>query len=64
MHSSPHPRPQHKTHTIKLLAITHRLQMLMINENLTPTELVSCANAVKLKYEAVVSMSAVTPKEV
>lgn len=39
--------PQHKTKSIKLMAVAHRLQQIMINENLTPDELVRCAGVVR-----------------
>lgn len=53
MAHTPHEVPRHKKHTLKLLGITSRLQTLMINENLTPDELVSCAEAAKRSYETV-----------
>ncbi|HEM8561018.1 TPA: hypothetical protein U2Q33_000789 [Citrobacter farmeri] len=49
----PFPVPKHKGKTLILLGITHRLQTMMINENITPEELVSCAQAVKLSYDSV-----------
>lgn len=49
----PRPIPRHKTHTIKLLAISKRLQTLMINEDITPDELVACAVSVKAGYDSV-----------
>ena len=45
--------PSHKTRTIKLLAISARLQTLMINEGITPDELVACAKSVKAGYDSV-----------
>lgn len=42
--------PRHKTDSIKLMAIVHRLQQIMINENLTPAELVGCAEIVRDSY--------------
>ncbi|MHA0900782.1 hypothetical protein [Enterobacter ludwigii] len=39
--------PRHRTDSIKLMAIVHRLQQIMINENLTPDELVGCAGIVR-----------------
>lgn len=42
--------PQHQTKNIKLLAIVHRLQQIMVNENLTPAELVGCAEIVRDSY--------------
>ncbi|EAA7105155.1 hypothetical protein AH191_08690 [Salmonella enterica subsp. enterica serovar Typhimurium] len=42
--------PQHKTKSIKLMAIVHRLQTIMVNENLTPAELVGCAEIVRDNY--------------
>lgn len=35
---------------IKLMAIVHRLQQIMVNENLTPSELVGCAEVVMDNY--------------
>lgn len=42
--------PRHRTDSIKLMAIVHRLQQIMINENLTPDELVGCADVVRDNY--------------
>ncbi|EKQ1727363.1 hypothetical protein P4X70_003577 [Salmonella enterica] len=42
--------PQHQTRNIKLMAIVHRLQQIMVNENLTPAELVGCAEIVRDNY--------------
>lgn len=42
--------PRHKTASVKLMAIVHRLQQIMINENLTPAELVGCAEIVRDSY--------------
>ena len=42
--------PHHKTKNIKLMAIVHRLQQIMVNENLTPDELVGCAEIVRDNY--------------
>lgn len=53
MHVPPYPPPQHGGKTLKLLAIIHRLQAIMINENISPEELVTCAEAVKNNYEYV-----------
>ncbi len=39
--------PVHSTQNIKLMAVVHRLQQIMINENLTPDELVGCAGVVR-----------------
>lgn len=39
--------PVHTTTSIKLMAVVHRLQQIMINENLTPDELVGCAGIVR-----------------
>ena len=47
MHRLPGEIPQHKTKSIKLMAIVHRLQQIMVNENLTPAELVGCAEIVR-----------------
>ncbi|EAQ3439757.1 hypothetical protein I5643_004055 [Salmonella enterica] len=41
---------QHQTKNIKLMAIVHRLQQIMVNENLTPAELVGCAEIVRDNY--------------
>ncbi|HEY1843664.1 MAG TPA: hypothetical protein VGH05_02260 [Buttiauxella sp.] len=46
----PREIPQHQTKNIKLMAIVHRLQQIMVNENLTPTELVGCAEIVRDNY--------------
>lgn len=43
--------PRHTTDSIKLMAIVHRLQQIMINENLTPEELVGCAGIVSDNYQ-------------
>ncbi|EMF5686335.1 hypothetical protein V3955_004621 [Escherichia coli] len=40
MHGIPGEIPQHNTKNIKLMDIVHRLQQIMVNENLTPDELV------------------------
>ncbi|EHI7575590.1 TPA: hypothetical protein ACGTP1_003705 [Salmonella enterica] len=50
MHRLPGEIPQHKTKSIKLMAIVHRLQTIMVNENLTPEELVGCAEIVRDNY--------------
>lgn len=42
--------PQHEIKNIKLMAIVHRLQTIMVNENLTPAELVGCAEIVRDNY--------------
>ena len=47
MHRIPGEIPQHNTKNIKLMAIVHRLQQIMVNENLTPAELVGCAEIVR-----------------
>ena len=39
--------PVHSTQNIKLMAVVHRLQQIMINENLTADELVGCAGVVQ-----------------
>ncbi|CEK07614.1 TPA: hypothetical protein ACIYE1_005295 [Escherichia coli] len=51
MHRIPGEIPHHKTKNIKLMAIVHRLQQIMVNENLTPDELVGCAQIVRDNYE-------------
>lgn len=50
MHRIPGEIPQHNTKNIKLMAIVHRLQQIMVNENLTPDELVGCAEIVRDNY--------------
>ena len=50
MHRMPGEIPHHKTKNIKLMAIVHRLQQIMVNENLTPDELVGCAEIVRDNY--------------
>lgn len=42
--------PQHKSDNVKLMGIVHRLQQIMVNENLTPAELVGCAEIVRDNY--------------
>lgn len=61
MPQPPRPMPSHKTRTIKLLAISARLQTLMINEDITPDELVACAMSVKARYDAVDVKSQLAP---
>ena len=51
MHRIPGEIPQHKTKNIKLMAIVHRLQQIMVNEYLTPDDLVGCAQIVRDNYE-------------
>lgn len=51
MHKLPRETLQHKSKSIKLMAVVHRLQRLMVNENLTPDELVGCAQIVRDNYE-------------
>ncbi|EFH9154115.1 TPA: hypothetical protein ACNRVB_004431 [Escherichia coli] len=50
MHRIPGEIPHHKTKNIRLMAIVHRLQQIMVNENLTPDELVGCAEIVRDNY--------------
>ena len=50
MHRIPGEIPQHNTKNIKLMAIVNRLQQIMVNENLTPDELVGCAEIVRDNY--------------
>lgn len=50
MHKLHREIPQYKNKNIKLMAVVHRLQRLMINENLTPEELVGCAEIVRDNY--------------
>lgn len=47
MHKLHREIPRHKVDSVKLMAIVHRLQQIMINENLTPDELVGCADIVR-----------------
>lgn len=54
--------PVYTTKSIKLMAVVHRLQQIMINENLTPDELVGCAGVVRdnhLKYNDISSHKSV-----
>lgn len=55
--------PQHKNNNIKLMGIVHRLQQIMVNENLTPAELVGCAEIVRDNYGRFnhIGQSRVTP---
>ncbi|EHP6305422.1 meiotically up-regulated 80 protein [Escherichia coli] len=39
------------------MAIVHRLQQIMVNENLTPAELVGCAEIVRDNYGKLDSIS-------
>ncbi|EIV0093107.1 TPA: hypothetical protein ACHT4B_001361 [Escherichia coli] len=57
MHRLPGEIPQYKTKSIKLMAIVHRLQQIMVNENLTPAELVGCAEIVRDNYGKLDSIS-------
>ncbi|XIC77704.1 hypothetical protein AABD66_17010 [Edwardsiella piscicida] len=53
MHSLPHMRqvpPLHSRKSLRLMAIVKRLQQIMVNENLTPSELVGCAEIVRDNY--------------
>lgn len=50
MHKLHREIPQHKNNNIKLMGIVHRLQQIMVNENLTPAELVGCAEIVRDNY--------------
>ncbi|EEX2591105.1 hypothetical protein EMJ59_11350 [Escherichia coli] len=50
MHRIPGEIPQHKTKNIKLMAIVQRLLRIMVNENLTPDELVGCVEIVRDNY--------------
>lgn len=50
MHKLHREIPRHKTDNVKLMAIVNRLQQIMINENLTPDELVGCAGIVRDNY--------------
>lgn len=50
MHRLHREIPQHKNNNIKLMGIVHRLQQIMVNENLTPAELVGCAEIVRDNY--------------
>ncbi|EJA18393.1 hypothetical protein SEEN567_13254 [Salmonella enterica subsp. enterica serovar Newport str. CVM 19567] len=42
--------PQHTLKAKKLMGVVHRLQQIMVNENLTPAELVGCAEIVRDNY--------------
>lgn len=57
MHRLPSEIPQHEIKSIKLMAIVHRLQTIMVNENLTPTELVGCAEIVRDNYDKLSAIS-------
>ncbi|TBM13016.1 hypothetical protein EYY83_13030 [Hafnia alvei] len=48
MHIPLREPPRFSSHQLKLNAVILRLQNLMINENLTPDELVACAELVKI----------------
>lgn len=50
MHKLHREIPQHKKNNIKLMGIVHRLQQIMVNEHLTPAELVGCAEIVRDNY--------------
>ncbi|MCK7154648.1 hypothetical protein L8O12_04145 [Enterobacter kobei] len=39
--------PIHTRQKIKLMAVVHRLQQIMVNENQAPAELVGCAETVR-----------------
>ncbi|MCY1698359.1 hypothetical protein OVA10_09885 [Lelliottia sp. SL45] len=47
MHPVP---PRHSSRSLKMMAIVQRLQQIMVNENLTPAELVGCAEIVRDNY--------------
>ncbi|WP_374100092.1 hypothetical protein [Escherichia coli] len=55
--------PQHNSKSAKLMAIVQRLQQIMVNENLTPDELVGCAEIVRDNYGwfSYISQSRVMP---
>lgn len=57
MHHVPLDIPKHKTHSVKLMAVVNRLQQIMLNENLSPEELVGCAEIVKDNYSKLYSIS-------
>ncbi|WP_373999755.1 hypothetical protein ACETOX_14820 [Edwardsiella piscicida] len=42
--------PLHSRKSLRLMAIVKRLQQIMVNENLTPSELVGCAEIVRDNY--------------
>lgn len=44
--------PIYTTKDMKLMGISSRLQTIMLNENLTPGELVGCAESVRNGYQA------------
>ncbi|UWM62405.1 hypothetical protein [Enterobacter sp. CP102] len=49
--------PVHTVKNIKLMAVVHRLQQIMINENLTPDELVGCAGVVRDNHRKYIDIS-------
>ncbi|EDK4010348.1 hypothetical protein ACLETV_17595 [Citrobacter braakii] len=57
MHHVPFDIPKHKTHSVKLMAVVNRLQQIMLNENLSPDELVGCAEIVKDNYNRFCSIN-------
>ncbi|EFE7292899.1 hypothetical protein [Escherichia coli] len=63
MHRIPGEIPQHNSKSAKLMAIVQRLQQIMANENLTPDELVGCAEIVRDNYGrfSYISQSRVMP---
>ncbi|QDX29608.1 hypothetical protein Dpoa569_0001406 [Dickeya poaceiphila] len=44
--------PKYTIKELKLMGVSSRLQTIMINENLTPGELVGCAESVRNGYQA------------
>lgn len=44
--------PKYTNNDMKLMGISSRLQTIMLNENLTPGELVGCAESVRDGYQA------------
>ncbi len=44
--------PKYSARELKLMGVSSRLQSIMINENLTPSELVGCAESVRNGYQA------------
>ncbi|EFB9799836.1 hypothetical protein ACGLYP_001652 [Escherichia coli] len=63
MHRIPGEIPQHNAKSVKLMAIVQCLQQIMVIENLTPDELVGCAEIVRDNYGRFnyIGQSRVTP---
>lgn len=56
MHQLTREIPTFTLRQMKLAGVIQRLQTIMINENLTPDELVSCAEAVKDNHRRIYSV--------